>query len=501
MTGGLIQLVSYGVEDLFLTRDPQITLFKVVYRRHTNFSTEPIPQNFIQPIDFGKKATCIISKQGDLINKVYLVITLPSVIQGRDDDITMFAWIRKIGFALIKNFEIVIGGELIDRQYGEWLNAWYELMGPKDIGFDKMIGNVRELTDFSHRKDEYVLYVPLQFWFCRATGSALPLVSLQYSEVKINVELNDIDRCSLITPTHYISVLNDFVNFKQFEYIEQNVDGQIASGIFTHYDFTNKRLYYMKISHRDFQAIKRDSEVNVASTISEAFNIRNMKYSIKGAESGNMVMPAFNALSQTYPTPSVLDVSLGRCFLLVDYIFLDEEERMRFLQTKHDYLIEQVAVLNEQTIESSNAIVDIGIVQPCKFIVWMVRSNYINSFDYTDSYKYSTQGGKSLVLDETIIINSRERISFRPYAYFNYLQPYQCFPYAPPEGINVYSFSLFPDQFQPSGSCNMSMIDNIQIKLRLSSNVSINNAATFRGYALIYNVLRVANGLSGKVFV
>ena len=156
MTGGLIQLVAYGVEDIYLTRDPQITFFKVVYRRHTNFSIEPIPQNFTQPINFGKKSTCIVSKQGDLINQIYLVITLPPIVQFEtynNCDFTKFAWVKKIGFAIIKNLEIVIGGEIIDRQYGEWLNVWYELIGPRQDAFQNMIGNIPELTDFSSQKD------------------------------------------------------------------------------------------------------------------------------------------------------------------------------------------------------------------------------------------------------------------------------------------------------------------------------------------------------------
>lgn len=506
MTGGLIQLVAYGVEDLFLTRDPQITFFKIVYRRHTNFSTEPIPKNFIRPIDFGQKATCIISKEGDLISKIYLVITLPAITQFienyKNDNITKFAWIKKIGFSIIKNFEIIIGGELIDRQYGEWLNAWHELMGPRDIGFDKMIGNIPELTDFSLQKDPYTLYIPLQFWFCRDSGAALPLISLQYSEVKINVELNDIDQCSLITPTHYISILNDFVNLKPFEYIEQNIDGQIASGIFTHYDFIDKKLHYMKISQNNFQSIRGNST-------NELFNIRNLKYFIKGLSSKTIVIPALNATPQLYPFTPTLDVSLSKCFLLVDYIFLDQDERLRFLKTKHDYLIEQVAILNEQVIESPNATINIDLTQPCKFLIWMVQDNNLREinkdiFNYTNSYKYKKDDapiGKSLVLNETLLINGRERISFREYGYFNYIQPYQCFPYGPREGINVYSFSLFPDRLQPSGSCNMSMIDNIQIKLKLNTKISILNPATFKGYALSYNVLRIVNGLSGIVFM
>src|SRR5579872_1248316 len=127
MPGGLIQLVAYGEEDLFLTSDPQITFFKILYRRHTNFSIEEIRQNFTHTPDFGKRLTCILSHAGDLISNTYLVVTLPSIPQflnsdGSIDTITKFAWARKIGYALIKTIDVEIGGQLIDRQYGEWLS-------------------------------------------------------------------------------------------------------------------------------------------------------------------------------------------------------------------------------------------------------------------------------------------------------------------------------------------------------------------------------------------
>lgn len=506
MTGGLIQLVACGVEDIFLTKDPQITFFKVVYRRHTNFATEAIPLAFSQPLDFGKKASCIISKQGDLISKMYLVITLPAInlnhnLSNLNNQYTKFAWVRKIGFSIIKKIEIIIGGELIDRQYGDWLNIWNELLGPKNNGFNKMIGNIPELTDFTSQKDEYILYIPLQFWFCRNSGSALPLISLQYSEVKINVELNDVDNCLLITPTHYIDLLNDFVNFKPFEYIEQSIDGSIASGIFTHFDFINKRLYYMKTSYNNFQSAKKNIQANPYS------DVRSLKYFIKGLSSNTFAVPALGTNPKLCSSNKNNIPSIVKCFLLIDYIFLDKNERLKFLQTKHDYLIEQIITTDKQNIESSNTVIKIPIRQPCKFLVWTVQSRFFyankDQFNYSDDYKYTDNipYGKSLVSKQTLLINGQERSSFREFGYFNYVQPYQYFPYGPNEGINVYSFSLFPNQFQPSGSCNFSLIDDIQIKLLLNGIISHINPAIFTAYAVTYNILRIINGLSGIVFV
>lgn len=170
MTGGLMQLVAIGQEDLFLTYKPQITFFKIVYRRHTNFSIEQIPQYFTGEIDFGQKISCTVSRDGDLVGKMYLVITLPNV-KKFSNSTTLFAWARRIGFVIIKSVEVLINGRQIDKHYGEWLNLWAELTGAfssshKD-GFNKMIGDIPELTEFTNGKNEYTLYIPLYFWFCK----------------------------------------------------------------------------------------------------------------------------------------------------------------------------------------------------------------------------------------------------------------------------------------------------------------------------------------------
>lgn len=188
MGGGLIQLVAYGIQDVFLTKDPQVTFFKKVYRRHTNFSIEPIPQFFSHKPNFGKKATAVLSrKAGDLIHHIYLTITLPKVPRFFDSDglldpVAKFAWVKKIGYALIKTVDIEIGGRVIDRHYGEWLNIWSEIAGPRDnININKMIGDIEEVTSFTNGKESTILYVPLQFWFCRASGLSLPVIALKDS--------------------------------------------------------------------------------------------------------------------------------------------------------------------------------------------------------------------------------------------------------------------------------------------------------------------------------
>src|SRR6056300_1606287 len=171
MGGGLLQLVAYGAQDVYLTGNPQITFFKVVYRRHTNFSMESIEQTFNGTADFGKRVTCTVSRNGDLIHRVYLQVTLPSVESTLSSQ--YFRWVNYVGHVLIKQVEVEIGGQRIDKHYGDWLTIWNELTiapGLRD-GYDNMVGNTIHLTGTGLQStDATTLYVPLQFWFCRNPG-------------------------------------------------------------------------------------------------------------------------------------------------------------------------------------------------------------------------------------------------------------------------------------------------------------------------------------------
>lgn len=273
MGGGLMQLVAYGAQDVYLTGNAQITYFKVVYRRHTNFSMECIEH----PIDsarFGGKHTVQILRNGDLATRMYLRVVLPKLVEGtnvtyRDDDFhnTRVAWVRRVGHALIKNVQLTIGGSEIDKVWGTWLDLWYELTHTveQEKGYRAMIGDVPELVVPQGAKasgtgetvlPEYTLYIPLQFWFCRNTGLALPLIALQYHEVRLNIELEEISRLLVQS-------------------------GQVA-------------------------------------------------------------------------VTGVSSLQLGSCGLMVDYIYLDSEERRRFAQVGHEYLIEQVQFIGEETLVASS---------------------------------------------------------------------------------------------------------------------------------------------------
>ena len=217
MAGGLMQLVAYGAQDVYLTGNPQITFWKITYRRHTNFAMESIEQTFNGQADFGRRVTCTISRNGDLAFRTYLQVTLPEINQqmANTGSYGVYArWLDFPGEQMIAQVEVEIGGQRIDRQYGDWMHIWNQLTlsAEQERGYNKMIGNTTQLTYITdpsfndvdgpcdsnaprqvctprNALPETTLYVPLQFWYCRNPGLALPLIALQYHEVKINLDI------------------------------------------------------------------------------------------------------------------------------------------------------------------------------------------------------------------------------------------------------------------------------------------------------------------------
>ena len=574
MGGGLMQLVAYGAQDVYLTGNPQITFWKVTYRRHTNFAMESIEQTFNGQADFGRRVQCTISRNGDLAYRTYLQVTLPEIGQDsccNDDDGCkgVYArWLDYPGEQLISMVEVEIGGQRIDRQYGDWMHIWNQLTltAEQERGYNKMVGQTTQLTylidpSFAdvdsacankavpaavcaprNALPETTLYVPLQFWFCRNPGLALPLIALQYHEVRINLELRPSDECLFAVTT---------------------LDGTAGKSV------------------KDSASYQK---------------------------------------------------SLVAASLYVDYVFLDTDERRRMAQNPHEYLIEQLQFTGDESVGSSSNKIKLNFNHPCKELVWVVQPDanvdYCSSFlsgqnlnralgaqpfNYTDALDaltntiaafsgpmgvYADKEGNAdgnaafigdgglfqdgsadtlngpvfrwgdeiqkgtnstgiknakgtdanftatctaanyavpfpatdgafadsgvsdagaFVLAETALnmhcwgqnpvvtaklqLNGQDRFSEREGTYFDLVQPYQHHTRNPDTGINVYSFALRPEEHQPSGTCNMSRIDNATLQLVLSTNAIGGDAtAKVRVYATNYNVLRVMSGMGGLAY-
>ena len=379
MGGGLMQLVAYGAQDIYLTGNPQITFFKVVYRRHTNFSMEAIEQTLSGNVAASSSVTSTISRNGDLISRMYI-----------EHDPGASVDENNYGHAMIDYIELEIGGQRIDKHYGHWMEVWAELTEPNPTGSSANTddGLIGAFTKFQRMacaggvttddKSPGVISVPLQFWFCRNPGLALPLIALQYHEVKIKI--------------------------------------------------------------------------------------------------------AFSA---------ALDNS-GKTSLYVDYIYLDTDERRRFAQQSHEYLIEQVQ--HQNLTESKSH--ELNFNHPVKELIWTGPKTW-------------TSGGtagevSSTVLNKgeqyTLKLNGHDRFSARDRLYFTRTQVWQHHTgyggmgsVKAKDGIAVYSFALKPEEHQPSGTCNFSRIDNARLDLQTTKQ-------ELEMYAVNYNVLRIMSGMGGLAY-
>lgn len=199
MPGGYLQLAAQGAQDLYLTGNPTLTYFVSVYKRHTNFAIESIQQLFHGEVNFGKKTKCHIQPIASLINQIFLDIKLPSLAPNQELDLdepgsVQYSWINSIGHAIIEQYNIIVGGNVIDRQFGQWLEIWSELTVPasKETGYYEMVGK-NQVYDSTTQPGPLHLIIPLQFWFCRCIGLALPLVALQQQRVEIEMSFREFD--------------------------------------------------------------------------------------------------------------------------------------------------------------------------------------------------------------------------------------------------------------------------------------------------------------------
>ena len=382
MGGGLMQLVAYGAQDIYLTGNPQITFFKVVYRRHTNFSMEAIEQTWNGTSTSTGRCTATISRNGDLVHRMYIELKIAS---GNLET-------ANPGAHFVNTVELEIGGQKIDKHSGQWMETWAELTEPNPTGcgqnttlatngtlFQRMsgMGGVADALSNNLR-----IFIPLSFWFCRNPGLALPLIALQYHEVKV--------------------------------ILDQRAD---------------------------------DIDNNAA---------------------------------------------LSENKLWCDYIYLDTDERRRFAQVSHEYLIEQV---QEQTCQAA-ATNDLNFNHPVKELIWVG-----GAWNAGVSPATAISGGEKWQLK----LNGHDRFASRDYRYFTRTQVWQ--HHSGPGGLSaaggandlddsiaVYSFALKPEEHQPSGTCNFSRIDNAQLVSTTAASVA------FVVFAVNYNVLRIMSGMGGLAY-
>lgn len=392
MGGGLLQLVTTGVQDAYITGNPQITFFKSVYRRHTMFSMETIPISFNGNANFNNKVSAIIPRNGDLISKMVLKIKLPAVSSSSN---LWEGYVNNIGHALIQQVEIKIGGQLIDRHYSNWLDIYDEIYDSPEQR--KLLSKFKTNTTLRTNNSARTVYIPLKFWFCNNPGLALPLIALQYHEIELNIIFNPLQ-----------------------------------------------------------QLVKSNA--------------------------------AF-----TSPTGSFVDTSI-----LVDYIYLDTDERRRFAQSSHEYLIEQVQFGGAENISSTDTTKNIELTfnHPCKALHWVFVTNTNsaqNSITGNNNFCYSSLSNGSLYSSLYLLFNGQQRFRVQDEDYFRLEQHINHFSRIPDKYIGSYSFALKPLENQPSGTANFSKIDKATMCFTINSGES----KLLYIYAVNYNILRIMSGMGG----
>jgi hypothetical protein len=461
--GGLLQLVAQGKQDVFLTGNPQITWFKMVYRRYTNFAMESQQIYFDGDPDFGKRVTALVPRRGDLLGPITMEVVLPYVTMS---DGTSGTYVNSVGYSLIEEISLEIGEQEIDKQTGEWMEIWSTLStsaGQKDA-LNNMLGRVDGLNQppivipaptcsvGGYKYGAIKLYIPLQFWFNKNPGLYLPLLAMQYHPIRINMKIRGLaDMMSN-------SVLSD-------------------------------------------------------------------------------------SCSTVQPQPAkIVDLRLWG-----DYVYLDTEERRRFVANTHEYLIEQIQYTPQVSLPKEVNIHNIRLEfnHPLRELIWVLQRDVMKTshewFNFGSTSAFESGISRDLLQDATLQVDGYDRFDTRDAGYFRLVQPYQYHTSTDVKKfIYTYSFALRPEDMQPSGSLNASRIDNmnLMINLRPDSNepltldiplldgngvqIYTTNAAGAqvaltrqitnpayvpnRGkshivvYAKNHNVLRVVNGFAGLLF-
>jgi hypothetical protein len=464
MPGGIMQLISTGVHDVYLIGCPQITYFKKVYKKCTHFAIEAIEQEINGDADFNKYFSAIINRDADLLMKLLLemqfnillsnitsiqgtIVTNSNTYNGTfslNDGTLEFVGLvvnnngspvtgsnllstlgitanyllssgilnnnyPRINTRLIDYIELTIGGQLIDKLYGEWIDIWLQLSS----NYEKwnLLENMNSCSVIAS-SGFGITYLPIPFWFAKNAGLALPMIALQYHEVKCNIQF------------------------------KKNLFTNLAS-------------------------------VNVSLDYADEYN------------SQTITSITLNNLP--------IQLMIDDCRLYGDYVYLDTDERRMFANLNQEYLIEQLQWSNRMNLVSGLNVNEINFNHPVKELIWYYQlPSNDNTFNYYDNT------GNDILIDFKIEFNGIERFKTRQAQYFRLVQPYYHHSGAYLQdaakeegGFYIYSFAVNPESYQPSGSCNFSRINNAVFL----SNVK--TACNMGIYAINYNVLRIMNGMGG----
>ena len=508
MTGALLQLVSYGVQDLYLSGNPQITLFKTNYKRHTNFAVEIMKLPVTGNINFSNTLTCKIPMQGDLVTKMYLKIN----VSGTSGSNGKWAFSDKLGYSLIDYVSFLINGTSIDKQYGEWLNIWNEMFrNPEhDRGHDIMLGNTGSATTLSSSDKSVTLYIPLKFFFNRHNGLALPIIALQNSSVRLDIKLNSARVC----------YVNEYQYYTGSEFSNTSVTLTVSSPeLFVNYVFldTDERKRFSRYRHEYLieQVQRSGSSIIVANTLTYNYDLilNHPCKAIFWVFKRDNLNDGSRYLSQTDLTTATKRLVLAytdfsSAYAIGEYLTAvsDVSSTLQAI-IENTYAISAIASESAATLATiecqtlltpaqmssatwaldlgSTATRNTGTTNPgnVAFDVAMYQSMNFSLYN-----NYTGQPMQSCVLK----LNDQPRFTEQNANYFTYVQNYETGKSTPKDGLYLYSFALFPFEHQPSGTCNFSKLDNAVLTLTFPTSLP---RSTIIAYAINYNVLKIMEGV------
>lgn len=492
MPGATAQLSNYGTQDVYLTDAPQVTYFRAVIKRHTNFSLEAVSQTFDGSADFGRKTSVTLSKNGDLVGHMWLQVTLPDLAsydiqpapaEGQTVNVTEVAGVTS------SSATADLVGTLATRV---WKNSQSAIFAYERNGL--VYSNAALTTEFDTWP--YLLQNGNQFsapsakvrW-CNAIGYAL------LSSVEVVIGGTRIDR-------HVPEFWDAYEELSEPEHRRQGLWEMIGKYADSEYDSTfrreqsKSRTLYIPMQFYFNRNINMALPIVALTYHTVQFNFEFRPY----LECVRSTVPV-TTLTSKYggAMPEFLDAKL-----YCEYVFLDTQERQRFIVTPHEYLIQQVQFLGDEVVQpaSINRKFQLNFSHPVKEIIWVyVPKTYYDPNPQTGNqiFKYDIPGDSQLDIFESarIIINGNDRFSEQTPGYFRILTPFYRHTRTPSKKVYVYSFAVKPEDIQPSGHCNFSRVESSQLAIKFNPQVQMGRLKVF---AVSYNVFKIEKGMSGLTF-
>lgn len=524
MGGGLLQLVAYGAQDAYISGNPQITFFKSLYKRHTNFSMEAFRVNFNGQAAWGVKNSAVLGRHADLMGATYLEVVLDAGYYNDDQGM--------LGFNLLNRVELEIGGQLIDRLYGEFMYLWAALTSPYDkvLDLQSMIGSALSPAATANDPIDYtttaggrfmggqrlcntgsgrpalpnnILYIPLSFFYTKNPGVALPLIALQYHEVRVNVVWNEVK-----------TVAGDFTGK-----VQPLPPHPLQCALYVDYIYldTEERRRMAQQSHEylieQTQFNEDKSLTSYSNRVDLTFNhpVKELIWVVQPSGYTDCTVARAQQIARTSPvvavaggggtTATVIVTSLGTTFTSVTVSTAGTGYAVGDVLSANSTF--GTVTFTVAAINSVGGIVGVtnirGAASPDT-----ANTNNGNTGLRLQPFTYD----QAAVFEQWLQINGQDRMDKRYGDYYNKVQRFQHhtggYALVNQPGVYSYSFALKPEEHQPSGTCNFSRIDTATIVMTLDGSLPLSHeddqTYDVRVYAINYNILRIMSGMGGLAY-